>query len=184
MRIKDCEKERRVKEAVVKLFLREGIEGTSISKIAREAGVSPATVYIYYENKEQMMTNIYREYASGTYAYLMQRVREDMDGPQLVRALVRGYYDYITENREIYSFVEQCSHCPSMNEELRDVCRIFDLMEEMKARGYLRRYSSENLAALMFYPVKAITVEFPVGDQRAEALLEELIEIIQRAILL
>ena len=50
MRRKDDDKEKSIKEAVVKLILQEGFHGTSISKIAKLAGVSPATVYIYYEN--------------------------------------------------------------------------------------------------------------------------------------
>ena len=80
MRRKDFEKEQRVKAAVIKLILEEGFEGASISKIARAAGVSPATVYIYYDNKEQMLSSIYREYANSTYEYLMDRIRADMDG--------------------------------------------------------------------------------------------------------
>ena len=49
MRRRDDEKERRIKDAVIELMLEEGFHGTSISKIARKAEVSPATVYIYYE---------------------------------------------------------------------------------------------------------------------------------------
>ena len=52
MRRKDDEKEQRIRHAVIELMLQEGFNGTSIAKIARLAGVSPATVYIYYENKE------------------------------------------------------------------------------------------------------------------------------------
>jgi len=184
MRRKDLEKERRVKEAVIKLILSEGFEGASISKIAREAGVSPATVYIYYENKEQMLESIYQEYAVRSNAYLMSRVREDMGGAELVRSLLLGYDTYITENMEVYRFVEQCSHCPTLNDGESDVCQIFDFLEELKDRGTLRRYSNESLAALLFYPVKAITLEFPTHDRRADTLLEELIQIVQRAILL
>ena len=51
MRRRDDEKERRIKDAVIELMLEEGFHGTSISKIARKAEVSPATVYIYYESK-------------------------------------------------------------------------------------------------------------------------------------
>ncbi|MBQ6372233.1 MAG: helix-turn-helix transcriptional regulator, partial [Oscillospiraceae bacterium] len=53
MRFKDLDKQQRIKEAMVSLILREGIDGTSVSKIAREAGVSPATIYVYYESKEE-----------------------------------------------------------------------------------------------------------------------------------
>ena len=40
MRTKDQDKQQRIKDAVVHLILREGIDSMSISKIAREAGIS------------------------------------------------------------------------------------------------------------------------------------------------
>ena len=185
MRKKDFEKEQRVKEAVIKLILEQGFEGASISKIARAAGVSPATVYIYYDNKEQMLSSIYREYANSTYEYLMDRIRADMDGRQLVSSLVRGYYSYITDHSEIYRFVEQCSHCPSLSaQEYNDVCCAFDFFDCMKDRGVLRRYSNESLAAIIFSPVKAISTEYPAGGRRAEDLLDELLQIVSEAILM
>ena len=55
MRRKDDEKEQRIKEAVASLMLEEGWSGTSISKIARKAEVSPATVYTYFDSKEDML---------------------------------------------------------------------------------------------------------------------------------
>ena len=58
---------------------------TSISKIARKAEVSPATVYIYYESKEDMLQNIYLEYSEEVYDYLLARGPAHMDGSQLVR---------------------------------------------------------------------------------------------------
>ena len=73
MRKKDDEKQKRIKNAVMHLILEQGFAGTSISKIAREAGVSPATVYIYYENKEEMLKDIYIEY-SEEYKYPYQEL--------------------------------------------------------------------------------------------------------------
>lgn len=62
MRLRDEDKQRRIKEAMVNLILREGIDGTSMSKIAKEAGVSAATIYVYYESKEEMLAEVFREY--------------------------------------------------------------------------------------------------------------------------
>ena len=58
MRRKDDEKEQRIRRSVITLMLKEGFNVTSIAKIAKMAGVSPATVYIYYENKEDMLQDI------------------------------------------------------------------------------------------------------------------------------
>ena len=47
MRNKDFDKQNRIKEAMIQLILRDGIDGVSMSKIAKEVGVSPATIYVY-----------------------------------------------------------------------------------------------------------------------------------------
>ena len=60
MRTRDYDKQQRIKEAMIRLILREGINGASVAKIAREAGVSPATIYIYYESKEDMLSAAFR----------------------------------------------------------------------------------------------------------------------------
>ena len=59
MRIKDIKKEKAVVDATIKLVNENGLNNTSISKIAKEAGVSQATLYIYYQNKEDLVVSIF-----------------------------------------------------------------------------------------------------------------------------
>ena len=61
MRNRDLEKQQRIKRATVELILREGIAGASVSKIAKRAGVSAATIYVYYNSKEAMLSEVYSE---------------------------------------------------------------------------------------------------------------------------
>ena len=186
MRKKDDEKEKSIKEAVIKLILLEGFHGTSISKIAKEAGVSPATVYIYYDSKEIMLQNIYREYSEEIYNNLLNRVHQEMAGQQLIEILVRSYYTYIQEHREIFNFVDQFSHCPSLAcgcSEARGICRINNLIEELKNRHIIKDYKNDNLLAIMFYPIKSIAVNNHKTEDEREELLQEMIKIIQNALL-
>lgn len=186
MRKKDDEKEKSIKEAVIKLILQEGFHGASISKIAKMAGVSPATVYIYYENKENMLQDIYSEYSEEVYDYLINRVNKNMGGQQLIEVLIRSYYDYILEHKEIYSFVEQFSNCPSLANRCsgkKNVCNIHNLMTELKQNKIIKEYSEEILLAIIFYPVKAIVVDSRKNEAEREILLQEMIKVIQNAIL-
>lgn len=84
MRQKDEEKKESIKQAVIKLILEQGFHGASIAKIAREAGVSPATVYIYYANKDDMLREIYEEYADQAYFYLLGIINSNMSGKELI----------------------------------------------------------------------------------------------------
>ena len=186
MRKKDDEKEKSIKEAVIKLILEEGFHGTSISKIAKMAGVSPATVYIYFDNKENMLQNIYQEYSEEIYDYISSRVKLGMCGKEILEMLIRSYYNYICENEEIFNFVDQFSSCRSLAcgcSKAKGICNINDLIIELKNKHIIKQYNIENLVAFIFYPVKAIAVDHYKSEEEKKVLLLEMIEIIQNALL-
>ncbi len=47
-----------IKEVALEIISEEGIHNTSISKIAKRAGISKGLMYNYYESKEQMIKEI------------------------------------------------------------------------------------------------------------------------------
>lgn len=186
MRKKDDEKIKGIKEAVVKLILQEGFHGASISKIAKMAGVSPATVYIYFENKENMLQEIYREYAEEIFAYLLNDAIKNMDGHQLMEFLIRGHYNYIQKHKEVFNYVEQYSNCPALSgggAGKKVFSKITNLLDEMKKNGIIKNYSNEILAAMIFSPIKAIAADTGRTEAEREAQLQEMIKIIQEAVL-
>jgi len=186
MRKKDVGKEKSIKEAVVKLILEQGFHGTSISKIAKEAGVSPATVYVYYENKEIMLRDIYIEYSEKILDYLLSRICEEMDGPELIEILTRGYYTYIQEHGEIFHFVDQFSNCPALASQCsqqKSINNLNLLLEDMKKKRIIKNFRNDNLIAIIFFPIKSIAIKQCIGEVEQVELLEEMITIIQDALL-
>ncbi|MBZ9688562.1 TetR/AcrR family transcriptional regulator [Clostridium estertheticum] len=187
MRRKDDEKEKSIKEAVIKLILEQGFHGTSISKIAKEAGVSPATVYVYYENKEVMLRDIYLEYSEEILDYLLGKLYKEMDGHELIEMLTRGYYTYIREHGEIFHFVDQFSSCPALASqcsEQKNINNLNILLEEMKKKRVIKNFRNDNLIAIIFYPIKSIAIKQCIGEFEQVELLDEMITIIQEALLL
>ncbi len=57
-------------DAAVKSFAQTGYHGTRVADIAHEAGVADGTVYIYFENKEDILISLFQD--------LMQRFVEDL----------------------------------------------------------------------------------------------------------
>lgn len=186
MRRKDDEKEKSIKDAVIKLILKEGFQGTSISKIAKEAGVSPATVYIYYDNKEAMLHDIYIEYSEEVFEYLLNKVNNIIDGKQLIEIIVREYYTYIKQNGEIFHFVEQFSSCPALASgcsERTGIKNLNNLLDDMKEKKVFKDFRNDNLMAIIFSPVKYIAINQCIGEAEQVELLKEMIRIIQEALI-
>jgi TetR/AcrR family transcriptional repressor of multidrug resistance operon len=58
MRTRDEQKEALVKEKAIELLVKHGFEGFSMQKLAKEANVSPATLYIYYTDKDDLIKKL------------------------------------------------------------------------------------------------------------------------------
>src|SRR5258707_7125291 len=54
----DSAKRRQIVDGARKVFLAQGFDAASMGEIARVAGVSKGTLYVYFENKEQLFEAI------------------------------------------------------------------------------------------------------------------------------
>ncbi|WP_160687758.1 TetR/AcrR family transcriptional regulator [Clostridium sp. C2-6-12] len=186
MRIKDGQKEKSIKEAVIRLILREGFHGTSISKIAKAAGVSPATVYIYYENKEVMFQDIYIEYSEEIYEYLLDKLRNVSSGKEFIETLVKEYYSYIKKNDEVFHFIDQFSSCPALISqclEQKGTRNLINLLEKMKENKILKDFENDNLIAILFSPIKNIAINKYIDELQKIELIKEMTIIMQETLL-
>ncbi len=61
MRVRDENKEAAIREKAMEMIVREGFDGLSMQKLAKAAGVSPATIYIYYKNREDLVHQLFNE---------------------------------------------------------------------------------------------------------------------------
>ncbi len=186
MRQVDEDKKQRVKDAVKEVILQEGFGGASISKIAKCAGVSPATVYIYYNNKEDMMNSIFSEFATNMWVAVLRGVDENACGSEIINKLLHNYFHYMTENATVFSFVEQFASCPALAKNFSGqeyAGDVLNLIERLKTKQVLKSYSAITLFAMLFFPIKALAAGSIAFDQNADTLLEELIHAIQDSIL-
>lgn len=185
MRTRDLDKQQRIKEAMIDLILKEGINGASVAKIAKRANVSPATIYVYYENKEDMLAEVFGECAHRSYAYISENLDEKMSGRRFIESLIRAAYRFALENEEVYSFVEQCSSCPTLSEAVAHSdysVKVFDMIHAYQKKGVIKSYSDQNVAAVLFAPVRFMTMNRSSFND-PEKQLSELVEMMQDLLL-
>ncbi len=61
MRTRDESKEACLKAKAMEMIVAEGFDGLSMQKLAKAAGVSPATIYIYWKNREDLLNQLFHE---------------------------------------------------------------------------------------------------------------------------
>ncbi|ADK86235.1 transcriptional regulator, TetR family [Desulfarculus baarsii DSM 2075] len=70
------DKHRRIIEAAVKVFAKNGFYNSKVSEIAREANVADGTIYLYFENKDDILISLFEE----ELARVLEHIREALDG--------------------------------------------------------------------------------------------------------
>lgn len=58
MRTRDINKEEIVKQKAIEMIVNQGVEGFGMNRLAKECGISVATLYIYYSDKEDLIRKI------------------------------------------------------------------------------------------------------------------------------
>lgn len=59
MRAKDENKEAVIRDQAIEMIVKEGFHGLSMQKLAKAAGLSASTIYIYFRNKEDMLNKLF-----------------------------------------------------------------------------------------------------------------------------
>ncbi len=158
MRTKDDNKIDRIYRAAIKVVNRDGFQGSSMSKIAKEADVSAATIYLYFENKDDMLDKLYIDTKSKMGKSYFHENIDLTPSKSTFRTIWINHYQYITKNIEEYVFQENFSNCPLIERVERkynmDYCPTFEqLFSKAKSAKLILPLDNEFIYSLLFSPI-------------------------------
>lgn len=78
-------------DAAKRIFLTDGFERATIRKIAEAVGVSPATLYVYFPDKDA----IFRAIAESTFEALLERLQATQIGEPGIERFRAGLHAYV-----------------------------------------------------------------------------------------
>jgi TetR/AcrR family transcriptional regulator, multidrug resistance operon repressor len=158
MRIKDEDKISRIYNAAIRIINRDGFEGCSMSKIAKEADIAPATIYLYFDNKEDMMKKLFIHVKQGMGKSYFQGENELTVCKETFRNIWYNHYEYIISNFDEYIFLENFSNSPQLmhieREYKLDYCPVFEsLLNRSKEEKLLINISNDLIYSMLFAPL-------------------------------
>lgn len=107
MRIRNADKEQLVKEKTVELIANKGLDSFSINQLAKECGISVATLYIYYESRDDLLTKIATEYISHWNELMLQGLDEEVSFEAGMRRQWENRIVFYRQHPFALSFFEQ-----------------------------------------------------------------------------
>jgi len=162
MRLKDEHKQEAIIQATVKLVNQIGFVACSVFKIAKEANVSPATIYIYYKNKEDLIVSTYLDIKQKLGGALLKDFNESRPIRDICRTVWFNGFSYISRHQQMFQFAEQFSNSPYSDlveyEEInKHFAPLIKILEKGKEQKIIKDVSFEMLSAFIFFPVMIIS---------------------------
>lgn len=169
MRVKDDKKQRAICEAAIKLIVETGFAETSMSKIAKAAGVSPATIYVYFENKENMLNALYSLVKKEMAAALTRGLMPEMSVKESFGIVWDNFYKYTTGNQVRFAFTEQFANSPLVDgvckeESMEPFKPLIEMIQRGKKEKVLKNISDEIFHAFTFVPLTGLIKQHISGE--------------------
>lgn len=92
----DPRKRQQILDGARRLFLSEGFDAASMGEIARVAGVSKGTLYVYFESKEELFTELVRQERDKHFSPIFVLDPNDHDVEKVLRRLATDFVTFIT----------------------------------------------------------------------------------------
>ncbi len=175
---KSIDKRNALIKATIELVNNNGFHATPMSKIAKMAKVSPATIYLYFENKQDLVNQTYLEVKT-TYtdfvfeSYLISpSIKNDFE------FIWRRIIEFHVNESDQSFFLNQCNNTPIIDEPSRAegikyLQPLLDLWKRGKAEGIIKPVPDHILYAFAINPLSFLMMAQKQGHFK---LTEELIE--------
>lgn len=112
MRLRDETKELAIREQAMEMIVRDGFDGLSMQKLAKAAGVSPATIYIYFKDREDLIRQIYYEEMQTMSQETLKGFDPEMHFEEGLRVQWMNRARYCMKYPLRMHFMEQMRHSP------------------------------------------------------------------------
>jgi AcrR family transcriptional regulator len=149
-------KRRQILDGARRVFLAEGFDAASMGEIAREAGVSKGTLYVYFDSKEALFAALIED---AKRAAAERMVALDPDAPDLAAMLV-AYCTSLIEKLCAPEHVQMVRMVIGVSEKLPALAHVYyeagpafgrrylsTWIEAQQARGRLRADADSEIAA-------------------------------------
>jgi AcrR family transcriptional regulator len=172
------DKRRRILDAALSVFAERGYHGTSVPDVAGAAKVSTGTLYHYFEHKQELVNEVYRDAKDRLRTALLADLADpDLDRPGAAEQWFLAVWDrlatFALSDPESFRFLEMQDHAPYLDAasrqlEIATIAPLFVVGKRMSDRGGLSG-KPEITMALMWGAFVGVVKASRLGYLRLDA---------------
>ena len=153
-----------------------------MQKLAKAAGISPRTIYIKYENKEDLLVKLFIEEVLGSYEKaILENFDPAMDFAEGVQKLWLNGFRYLKNNRHAFALIKYGKSSPLLNKAYQKAnikegdffLPVLTFLKLNVKKGVIADFPQEVHRALLFSPVLELVTEYFDYTERPKQIITE-----------
>jgi AcrR family transcriptional regulator len=129
MRTRDANKEIIIKQKAIEMIVSQGFDGLSMHKLAKASGVSVATIYIYFKDRESLLQQLFKEETRKMAEATLVNFDPESHFDEGLKVQWLNRMNYCMENQISMTFMEQFKHSPLVDRSVME-SRFIDAMSK------------------------------------------------------
>ncbi len=163
-----------IMQATLDLVIELGFHGLSMAKIAKRAGVATATIYVYFDNTEAILNQLYMDLKQLVAKDITQGYKPYMSAEEGFKIIWRNQFNSLVKYSKEYWFLDQFANSPyitniSREEGLRQFRPVLDFFKQSQENGEIKQMPIEILFPMFYAPLSSIARSVNAGHFEADS---------------
>jgi TetR/AcrR family fatty acid metabolism transcriptional regulator len=103
---RSSDKHRRIIEAAVKVFAKNGFYNSKVSEIARVANVADGTIYLYFQNKDDILIRLFEEEMAAILRKMTDEISRESNPAKKLQRFALVHLKLVEENQELAEIIQ------------------------------------------------------------------------------
>lgn len=147
--------------ATLDLISEEGLQAITFAKIFKRANVASATFYYYFENKEELVNELYKQSRVDMGKVVMKNYDPTLSIYERFKYFLENVIDYAIKYPKELWFMENYSHSPYISEELRNMndesmTEFFIILSQGQKQGFIKSMDINLCCQIVFGVILAV----------------------------
>lgn len=134
------DKYHRILDAAIKVFAEQGFHQSTISQIAREAGVADGTIYLYFKNKDDILVQFFNYKTKQVFSGFRDEMEKGSSIEDKLRNLIRRHLEVFQKDKYmalVYQ-AETRRNSPVVASQIREMAKLYlDIVAEIVEQGQM-----------------------------------------------
>jgi len=169
-----------IRTVALRIIAEEGLENLTMQKLAKAVNISPRTIYIKYENKEDLLVKLFIDEVLGAYEKdTLADFNPNVEFAEGVGKLWSNIFHYLKSNKHAFALLLYGKSSPLLSKAYKEknirqgdhFKPVYQFLRRHAQKGTIKDFPIDFYRTLLFSPLLDLVTEYYDHQERSKQII-------------